>query len=93
MAYRESETHCHMRRGPRRPPRASRLRLMFILDCDHPNMPVPPGIKESGNLNAVHNGGHVETWLDYDKVKLYTNAFILEEGRVSTFRKLYLRFF
>lgn len=46
--------------------------------------PVPPGITQEGTLTERHSGGSAdsESWLAYDKIKLYTNAFIKEEGRV-----------
>jgi 8-oxo-dGTP diphosphatase / 2-hydroxy-dATP diphosphatase len=45
---------------------------------------VPPGISEDGTLNVAHSGGHAEQWLLYGKVKLYTNAFVVEDGRVRS---------
>lgn len=43
---------------------------------------VPPGISEDRTLNVAHSGGRAEQWLPYEKVKLYTNAFLVEDGRV-----------
>lgn len=43
---------------------------------------LPPGITEERALVERHSGG-IESWLEYEKIKLYTNAFIKEEGKVN----------
>ncbi len=44
----------------------------------------PPGIVHEGTLIPVHNGGDSTIWLPFEKVKLYTNAFIIQNGKVCT---------
>lgn len=43
---------------------------------------VPPGISYAGKLVIQHNGGEGD-WEPIERVKLYTNAFIREKGKVS----------
>ena len=43
---------------------------------------IPPGLTCETGCIERHNGGKVSEWLAFEEVKLYTNAFILEEGRV-----------
>ena len=44
---------------------------------------LPPGLAYGGPLVETVNGG-ISDWVDYKKVKLYTNAFvILEDSKVS----------
>ncbi|EKM51561.1 uncharacterized protein PHACADRAFT_187006 [Phanerochaete carnosa HHB-10118-sp] len=43
---------------------------------------VPPGVVCEGSHTEKHSGGAVDGWLAFEKVKLYTNAFIVEEGRI-----------
>lgn len=41
----------------------------------------PPGLDVDASFVVVSDGGEAE-WLHYDKVKLYTNAFIKQNGKV-----------
>lgn len=45
----------------------------------------PPGITSEGTLVEVHVGANDASWqwVPYQKVKLYTNAFIVQNGKVS----------
>lgn len=48
----------------------------------------PPGIVHNGQvLTSVFADGSEDTqeWMPYDKVKYYTNAFILKPGKVGLF--------
>ncbi|OBZ77750.1 7,8-dihydro-8-oxoguanine triphosphatase [Grifola frondosa] len=42
---------------------------------------LPPGIIFDGTLEEVANGGE-NVWLPYDRKKLYTNAFIIRNGKL-----------
>ena len=44
---------------------------------------IPPGIVCENGCVERHSGGTADEWMGFEKVKLYTNAFILEEGRVT----------
>ena len=38
---------------------------------------LPPGLSYDGPLVETANGGAEEAWLHCEKVKLYTNAFVI----------------
>ena len=45
---------------------------------------VPPGVSSKGKLVLENTGGDGE-WAPLGKIRLYTNAFIIQEGKVSIF--------
>ncbi|KAF8156826.1 NUDIX hydrolase domain-like protein [Crassisporium funariophilum] len=44
--------------------------------------PVPPGISKEKPLEHYASGGNENPWLSYTKTKYYTNAFIVQNGRL-----------
>ena len=44
---------------------------------------IPPGIDDTRNLECYASGGDENTWLYFSKKRYYTNAFIVEDGKVS----------
>lgn len=44
-------------------------------------MIIPPGVQHDKPLVEVHAGGEGD-WMPYSKTKLFTNAFIKQEGKV-----------
>ncbi len=55
--------------------RGCTLRLLIA------TMTTPPGVNQEGPLVAVHVGGEGD-WIQYRKIKVYTNCFIKQEGKV-----------
>lgn len=45
--------------------------------------PVPPKLESYTGLK-VHSVGGDENWLSFDKTKLYTNAYVISEGKVCS---------
>ncbi|KAF9566557.1 hypothetical protein CPC08DRAFT_814777 [Agrocybe pediades] len=43
---------------------------------------IPPGIPNNENLEYFASGGDDRSWLSFDKIKQYTNAFIVQDGKV-----------
>ncbi|KAF4616537.1 hypothetical protein D9613_008716 [Agrocybe pediades] len=43
---------------------------------------IPPGIPNNENLEYFASGGDDKSWLSFDKIKQYTNAFIVQDGKV-----------
>ena len=43
----------------------------------------PPGIDNARNPEYYASGGDENTWLSFSKKKYYTNAFIMEDGKVN----------
>ncbi|KAF8906735.1 NUDIX hydrolase domain-like protein, partial [Gymnopilus junonius] len=43
---------------------------------------IPPGISHNENLEFFASGGDEHRWLPYTKVRLYTNAFIVQGGKI-----------
>ena len=43
---------------------------------------LPPGLTAEGPIIGRYDGGQ-ENWFKYESIKLYTNAFIREDGRVD----------
>ena len=46
---------------------------------------IPPGIDDTRNLEYYASGGDENAWLYFSKKKYYTNAFIVEDGKVELF--------
>jgi len=44
---------------------------------------LPPGI--DGNLQFFTSGGNAAEWMPFSKRKYYTNAFIVQNGKVGLF--------
>ena len=45
---------------------------------------LPPGLQYDGTLEEIAVGGVSEEWADCNKVRLYTNAFIIQnDSKVS----------
>lgn len=51
---------------------------------------LPPGVTANSNSQLKHfaSGGNENPWLSFDKVKHYTNAFIIQDGKVSLYNGL-----
>ena len=47
------------------------------------NRGIPPGIDETRNLEFYASGGDENAWLNFSKKRYYTNAFIVEDGKVE----------
>jgi hypothetical protein len=47
------------------------------------NRGTPPGIDDTKNLERYASGGDENAWLSFSKKKYYTNAFIVEDGKVE----------
>lgn len=43
---------------------------------------IPPGIDDVGNPEYYASGGDENAWLSFSKKKYYTNAFVVEDGKV-----------
>jgi hypothetical protein len=48
----------------------------------------PPGLESYGKFQVYSSGGGNE-WLNFDKTKLYTNAYVISGGKVS--KKVWLK--
>jgi hypothetical protein len=46
------------------------------------NSKIPPGIDDIRNLEYYASGGDENAWLNFSNKKYYTNAFIVEDGKV-----------
>ena len=46
------------------------------------NRGIPPGIDDTQNLERYASGGDENAWLYFSKKRYYTNAFIVENGKV-----------
>ncbi|KAI1797967.1 hypothetical protein LXA43DRAFT_968438 [Ganoderma leucocontextum] len=46
----------------------------------HSNLQLPPGLTYDGPLVETVNGG-ISDWVEYKKIKLYTNAFVILDDR------------
>ena len=44
---------------------------------------LPPGIDDIRNIEYYASGGDENSWLYFSKKKYYTNAFIVEDGKVE----------
>ena len=47
------------------------------------NCGIPPGIDDTQNLEYYASGGDENSWLYFSKKRYYTNAFIVEDGKVE----------
>jgi hypothetical protein len=47
------------------------------------NTGIPPGIDDIHNLERYASGGDENAWLYFSKKKYYTNAFVVEDGKVE----------
>ena len=47
------------------------------------NAGIPPGIDDSQNLERYASGGDENAWLYFSKTRYYTNAFVVEDGKVE----------
>ena len=47
------------------------------------NNGIPPGIDDTRNLEYYASGGDENTWLYFSEKRNYTNAFIVEDGKVG----------
>jgi hypothetical protein len=47
------------------------------------NSGIPPGIDDTRNLEYYASGGDENAWLYFSKKRYYTNAFIVEDGKVE----------
>lgn len=68
--------------------KSSRLNLKYIhsfLLIRAMSTCIPPGITDLGKLVETHVGSNDASWqwAPHQKVKLYTNAFIVQNGKVS----------
>lgn len=54
--------------------------LMAQVDLD--NSGIPPGINNTRSLEYYASGGDENAWLNFSKKRYYTNAFIVEDGKV-----------
>ena len=45
------------------------------------SLDLPPGLAYDGPLVEAANGGGENDWVKYDKVKQYTNAFIILDDK------------
>lgn len=43
---------------------------------------IPPGLESNDNLKYFASGGDENPWLSFDRIKHYTNAFIVQNGKV-----------
>lgn len=46
------------------------------------NSGIPPGIDDTQNLQYYASGGDENAWLSFSKKRYYTNAFIVQDGKV-----------
>ena len=51
---------------------------------------IPPGIDGARNPEYYASGGDENAWLSFSKKKYYTNAFIVEDGKVKELLSLSL---
>ena len=54
-----------------------------MTQVDLVNRGIPPGIDDTKNLERYASGGDENAWLDFSKKRYYTNAFIVENGKVA----------
>ena len=47
------------------------------------NSGIPPGIDDTRSLEFYASGGDENTWLYFSEKRNYTNAFIVEDGKVE----------
>ena len=47
------------------------------------NSGIPPGIDDTRNFERYASGGDENAWLYFSKKRYYTNAFIVEDGKVE----------
>jgi hypothetical protein len=51
---------------------------------------LPPGLE--GDLTKVTSGGDDTQWMTFDQTKFYTNAFIIQNGKVGSFSQVRVSF-
>ena len=56
-----------------------RIRATTITSTGMSTLQLPPGLTYDGPLVETASGGAVD-WVDYKKIKLYTNAFVISGG-------------
>jgi hypothetical protein len=65
---------------PTTPPR--QLAGLSMTEVGLDNSKIPPGIDDIRSLEYYASGGDENAWLNFSKKKYYTNAFIVEDGKV-----------
>ncbi|EMD34686.1 hypothetical protein CERSUDRAFT_116874 [Gelatoporia subvermispora B] len=43
---------------------------------------IPPGLQESSDVIETASGGTSQEWMPFEQVKLYTNAFVLQDNKI-----------
>lgn len=43
---------------------------------------IPPGLEITSECTEVQRGGDTYDWMPFERRKLYTNAFIIQNGKV-----------